>query len=226
MKRRQYVLMVGLGIVAGFFGGLMSGCFFAGEPVFAGNASKHQKVIEAEEFRLVDSQGRKMGALEMVDRGNWPALTLWNGKGEIRAMLRLYGSLDEFQEARLVFFDPYLSEPRLEVGVKYGISELNLYDRKGARLIVLSVYDRNPMLEIRDRQGDTSFIRDGIIIGLSSKTEGPEGPYLHMYDKKHRLRVALGSTKLKHVKTGSIEKRSPSSLVLFGEDGKVIWDAP
>ena len=39
-------------------------------------------------------------------------------------------------------------------------------------------------------------------------------------------RAVLGSTSLELIKTGTIEKRPESSLVLFDKDGKVIWQTP
>lgn len=51
-------------------------------------------------------------------------------------------------------------------------------------------------------------------------------PTLELSDKDGKTRAALGYTDLKNKRTGSVEKRSASSLVLFGEDGKVIWQAP
>ena len=55
---------------------------------------------------------------------------------------------------------------------------------------------------------------------------GTDGPSLNLFDKPLRARAALGSIQLKDSRTGSVETRSPSSLVLFGENGKVIWQAP
>lgn len=55
---------------------------------------------------------------------------------------------------------------------------------------------------------------------------GTDGPSLQLFDKPFRTRAAFGSVQLKDSRTGSVETRSPSSLVLFGENGKVIWQAP
>lgn len=52
------------------------------------------------------------------------------------------------------------------------------------------------------------------------------GPHLSMTDQNGNLRTVLGTTQLKDSRTGSVETRSPSSLVLFGENGTVIWQAP
>jgi hypothetical protein len=46
-----------------------------------------------------------------------------------------------------------------------------------------------------------------------------------LFDRTGTARAVLGSTSLES-ETGVIEKRPESSLVLFGNDGKVIWKAP
>lgn len=57
-------------------------------------------------------------------------------------------------------------------------------------------------------------------------TTAANGAAINLLDKNGKTRSTLGHTELKNQRTGSVEKRSTSSLVLFGEDGKVIWEAP
>ena len=52
------------------------------------------------------------------------------------------------------------------------------------------------------------------------------GPSLSLTDSLGMVRAVLGPTELKHTDTGSTEIRAPSSLVLFDEDGNVVWSAP
>jgi hypothetical protein len=51
-------------------------------------------------------------------------------------------------------------------------------------------------------------------------------PSLKLFDEQGKARAVLCSTELKTVRTGVVEKRAPSSLLFFGEDGKVLFDAP
>jgi hypothetical protein len=77
------------------------------------------------------------------------------------------------------------------------------------------------------------------VLGIANSGE----PYLTLKDEKERMRAELrsnlslldemgnlrtvvGSTVLKNTKTGSMEHLSPSSLILFGENGHVLWQAP
>ncbi len=47
-----------------------------------------------------------------------------------------------------------------------------------------------------------------------------------LYDEGGKLRAALGNDDLKNTATGSTEHRASSSLVLFNEQGRVLWEAP
>jgi hypothetical protein len=49
---------------------------------------------------------------------------------------------------------------------------------------------------------------------------------LEISDDGEIPRAILGSTSIEIVKTGTVEKRPESSLVLFDKGGKVIWRAP
>jgi len=49
---------------------------------------------------------------------------------------------------------------------------------------------------------------------------------LELYDSEERIRAVLGSTLLKNPDTGFADIGPPSSLILYDEDGKVVWSAP
>lgn len=51
-------------------------------------------------------------------------------------------------------------------------------------------------------------------------------PYLNLYDADGTLRVTLGRTELRTIRTGATEKRPVGSLVFFDRAGKVVWSAP
>jgi hypothetical protein len=54
-----------------------------------------------------------------------------------------------------------------------------------------------------------------------------EGPSVSLWDESgSRQHAVLGYTPLETVQTGAVEQRSPSSLVVFGKDGQVIWKVP
>lgn len=79
MNRKEYVLMLTLAVLAGLVGGVVSSRFFMGEPVFAQKTPQHPKVISAEEFRLVDKDGKERAKLGLVDE--YPVILLLNKVG-------------------------------------------------------------------------------------------------------------------------------------------------
>lgn len=99
-----------------------------------------------------------------------------------------------------------------------GSPHLALYDRGGNNFIALAVLpDSSAHLQLFDQAGK-------LRITLGTAPDG--SPDLELLDQSKTLRAALGSVQLEDRRTGSVETRSPSSLVLFGKDGKVLWQAP
>jgi hypothetical protein len=55
----------------------------------------------------------------------------------------------------------------------------------------------------------------------------PDGsPGLELLDKDGNLRAVLGSTSIVTVRTGLVDQRPESSLVLFDKNWKILWKAP
>ena len=67
-----------------------------------------------------------------------------------------------------------------------------------------------------------SRMKDRAVLGLWEDGE----PYLTLLDRNGQARATLGSTDLKDPLSGSRERRPCSSLVLFDENGEIIWSAP
>lgn len=66
MTRKEYLLLLFLTMLAGMVGGAMSGRFFASDPALA---QQRTKVINAEEFLLVDKNGRTRAGLGLDANG-------------------------------------------------------------------------------------------------------------------------------------------------------------
>ena len=79
-----------------------------------------------------------------------------------------------------------------------------------------SLLDNNG-ISLRDKNSNRAFE-----IGLRSEGE----PYLELLDKSGQSRAVLGSTTTVTVKTGEEHRKSPSSLIFFDKDGKVMWQVP
>ena len=96
---------------------------------------------------------------------------------------------------------------------------LTFADNKGNHRATVGLgAERQPYVTLRDQTGKER-------ISLSLDDDGD--PYLALYDQAENERAILGtmdSMKLK--RTGTIEKRSVSSLVLLGKDGQITWKTP
>jgi hypothetical protein len=71
-------------VAAGFLGGVLGARLFYAEPVLAQRG--RGGVVEAEEFRLVNADGRASARLHLDANGR-PALRLFDAHGEVRAVL-------------------------------------------------------------------------------------------------------------------------------------------
>jgi len=118
--------------------------------------------------------------------------------------------------------EPYLSfrdkngQERAELGLNNGEPGLGLGDKNGKIRAVLYLEDGEPGLWLNDKNGN-----------LRAELSLDKGePDLSLYDKNDKLRAALGHIALEHKKTGETRQRPVGSLVLFGKDGKSIWQAP
>ncbi len=195
---KQYWLLLLLAILAGFFGGAVASWLFAGQPVFAEKKTKPAKVIEAEEFRLIDETGKIRGKLRMSYRK--PILELLDGEGKQTAWIADYsvGVVTKTGDAIVIsshdvptlqVWDEKLEGPRIELG--------------------LGFIDKEPHLAISGKNNESTRLRPA---------------RLDLDDKNGS--VTLGATSLKNSRTGIVEKRPACSLILFNKDSKVIWSVP
>lgn len=65
-------------------------------------------------------------------------------------------------------------------------------------------------------------MKNRAVLGLWEDGE----PYLRLSDRNGQVRATLGSTVLRDSVTGASIRRPCSSLVLFDEEGEIIWSAP
>ena len=88
MSKKQYSLIVVLAFVGGLMGGVLSSRLLMGQPARAENKATSLQIIDAEEFRVVDKNGRKRAQLMLTDLGS-PALILRDENELIRLHLQL-----------------------------------------------------------------------------------------------------------------------------------------
>lgn len=123
-------------------------------------------------------------------------LTLRDKKGNARVILDYYADFGRFS------FIHGSGKPRAFLRSFANGAELILYDEKSNQRIALSSSADGAWLTLRGRESA-----------------------INIYDND-ALRAVLGSIDLQVPKTGTVIKRSPSSLVLFDKKGDVIWSTP
>jgi hypothetical protein len=93
---------------------------------------------------------------------------------------------------------------------------LRLYDKAGSSRAALAMAGDGEGLGLYDKAGNSR----------AAPATGGDDVRLELDDKAGKKRVALGNEKLKDPRTDSIESRPVSSLVLFKENGTVVWKVP
>ena len=162
MSKKQYSLIVVLAFVGGLVGGVVSSQLLLGQPAHAEKKAKSLKVIEAEEFRVVDKDGRKRAQLMLTDLGS-PALILRDENELIRLHLQLVPKgfpVLWFRDANGLLKASLTLLPRGDVHLTLGAKE-SIVKENAAEIFVgksganLSLYDGNGRL--RTVLGSTTF---------------------------------------------------------------------
>ena len=138
---------------------------------------------------------------------------LVNAEGEVRAVL---GLLLADKPSLVLNDEKGTLLAMLCVGFD-GSPGLALYDEKGTMRVGVSLMLGSPLITLYDEEGTGRA-------GLSLFPDG--SPSITLHDEKGKVRAALGTTSLEATRTGAMEKRAESSLVLFDKDGKVLGEAP
>ncbi len=151
--RHATILLVAVG--SGLLGGALSVRLFPVAQVSA--EERHAKVIEAEEFRVVEKDGKPCGRFH-VDRDGRPALFLFDKHGEVRAVLGVTPS-----------GSPHLalSDKDGRVRATLGVwpderAALFLNDKEEKTRVTVTVSaDGSPNLAVSDRNGNVRAVFGG-----------------------------------------------------------------
>ena len=162
MNGKIYSLIFLLALTAGLAGGLLASQFFATTPVLAAKTSEMQKVIAAEEFRLIDKEGRVLSTWGMYAGG--PGIVLFNRNGQFRAVF----SLTSPEEGPVLTFADKDGVHRATVGLGAKRQPyLTLRDVAGKERISLSLDDKgDPFLVFYD-QGEN----ERAVLGTTNLTK-------------------------------------------------------
>jgi hypothetical protein len=189
------------------------------------NAASQATRIRARDIQLVDAAGRTRIKMA-VDDGNQTYFAISDGSDNnvVLVFVNSQGVHASF------FHDP--GHGSVEILATQGGVSVSASSSKGHMIL-------NP-----DRVGfygsgsNPTYASLGVDAGsASASVSGPGGRQLVdlrtsqglssvVVSDNDRYSAILGATELKSQSTGTVEKRSAASLVLFDKDDKVIWSAP
>lgn len=131
MTRAQFRILMLLTVVSGLVGGGLSDWLFRGLAARAAQTTVAPKMIEAQEFRLVDEKGNKRAALAFTAEE--------------------FGPVDK--SPVLCFFDA-AGRGRVGLGLAYEVPFLLMYDAAGYERVELAIWDEGrPRLKLSDDTG-------------------------------------------------------------------------
>jgi hypothetical protein len=201
MSYKQNGIVIILAVAAGFVGGIFSNQLFVTGPAFAEKTQKQQKLIVAEEFRVVDKFGNTIGSF-----GIPPHLK------DIEAMESPFNREKPHQIAQLSLGNNstiILTADGDDGNIKVGGTNSH---------IVLYATKSFAHLTFRKRTEHNLVSK----IGVTTL----KGTNINLQDDKGNERVLIGNTEFIPTKTGVKHKHPVSSIVLFNEKNDVIWSAP
>ncbi len=197
MNRKQFLLTLSATVISAFLGGAVSVWLLMPQSVLA--QDEPPKVIEAQEFRVVDDNGVVRGSIGLNQSGvtlNFRDVTRTKSAEILVTEIGVGIVLsDESQESAI----------RMMTGESSGYGSISITAAESTLIATPNI------LTVSHPAG--SILVDA------------EKPMIRVADSRHAPRAILGVTSLT-VPTGSTEIRAPSSLVLFDEDGDVVWSAP
>ncbi len=188
--------------------------------------------VRAKRFVLVDTGGKERGRLSTQPDG-WTELLLFDGEGKSFARLTesFLAVWDKDDSASVSPSMVSLRQMATDRGKSVALSATYLSHR-GAdgkfnwlddhSLSVRGLNHGRVSLGLLDEVPFLHVIRDGYGIALSAK--GAESASITIVGSAGR--AMLGAGAVKDVRTGVVEQRPVSSLVLFDKNGGVIWKAP
>lgn len=148
MNKSIFSLILLLGLTGGLAGGILANHFLVTPPVLAAKTSEPQNIVAAEEFRLLDKEGRILSTWGMYAGG--PGIVLFNKNGQFRAVF----SLTSPEEGPVLTFADKDGVHRATVGLgAKRQAYITLRDQAGKERISLSLDgEGDPYLVLYDEK--------------------------------------------------------------------------
>jgi len=184
-------------IVAAVLGGLVSQGISRWMPEAKAQDAKIQDEIRARKIIVVDSEGRTR-------------IELSTQKVDLKDVSETI--------ANVTVSSGKLAGPKVQLTALGGMASVSIKDG------LESLADMTG----RDKASTLMLGRHDIFnaAAIALATDGAETSRVEIRDGKKNLRAVLGVVDTEVSKTGETTRTAPSSLTLFGKDGKVLWQAP
>ena len=213
MKQGQSRLIIIMAVIAGFLGGMLSNQIFQPRAVYAeaddvlGERKQNDKwkVIVAQEFRVVDKYGNKVGSF-----GIPPEMRYFKAMDSPR-------SEEEYQISQLALG----KNERIRMRAGQGFGSIHLKNDEKANIQISTLFGASISLS---HKADDMFSEKGGEIELVSLT--PHYKYISLSDAEGNNRVVIGNTRTVTKKTEVQYQHPASSIILFNENNRIIWEAP
>jgi len=89
MKKGNYILILAVSVISGLIGGLISNQLFNTKDAYAQETKEPLAIVEAQEFHLVNKQGKVFAALAISSQNNEPFLIINGQDGKHRMMFNI-----------------------------------------------------------------------------------------------------------------------------------------
>lgn len=225
MNRKQFVLFLIVAFAGGIIGGMLSEYLFSGSSAFATN-EKGRKVIEANEFRVVDDAGKKLASFqyniqsyelpknitELLSRKPTVSLEIYDDKKPEKIFCMLAAS-------GLRISNPYSNANFHGTGMWLNKGHFIPGKLGDAFMQVDTNFGANPSIRLYDgKKGDPR---------LKIQLDSDDGTgKIELIDENDQLRAVLGKSVLKNIRDKSMIIRHEGSIVIFDDESNVLWKAP
>ena len=138
MKRKEYILLLSVSIVAALLGGLLSGYIFSGKTAVAGESPQTGIMMQAEQFQLVGKDGKLLAVLATSEDTGEPFFAIYSKKDDkYRAMIDLFDGgprlilRDVTGQTRATFGATKIVDKNKGILEKRAVSSLTFFDSDG-----------------------------------------------------------------------------------------------
>lgn len=229
MSKKRFFLILIVASVSAFLGGFVSNHLYLPANAVTNDNVDQQgiqppvhkfppefKVVEAHQFRLVDPEGNCLAKLTIEEEQNKSALEIFMDLPQPTKTLKTSKTYHAVLEMGTGSRTIKITENNIEL--KAGSTQTEL---ESDSLTIRDIKNGPKQTDSSGRLTVQEISRPRIMLNTFKG-----GTAIKISDDEGKLRAVLGSVDLNVIATGETQKRTESSIVLFGKDGSVIYSVP